>query len=416
MPRERERLTALLASLAVAFYAGRAVIQLLALRQEAGTGDFKVFYQAAVDLARGSDPYRSFLDVCHGDHWCLGGYIYPPLLALVLRPLTSLDAIGAQAVWTIASHAMLIAAALVTYATIRNHLPRGAGRIVLAAALFFLPLYQNLYSGSVGAPLVLLLAISAWAYVSGKNGWAGVVLGAGAVLRVTPAAIAPVMLRTRAEARRPVGVVALGAMVAGSFALLALITPFTIEYLTRVLPKISGTTAFYSNVSLPGVLLRLQLALFGRALPGSTLVGLVVAIAVLGITWWQALRLDGRPARAVAFAAFLAATSLVSSVTWNYHLVNELLVFALLLPWLDRGRRATGLAIVAYPLLWIYSDGVLAAIGLRPEGAVGTSAFLVITSLNAAGMLLLWLATLDVLRGLRRELVAPSRDPGVIDL
>ena len=165
IPAARERLGTLLVVVGGCLYALRAVIQLTALRTEIQTADFPVFYHAATDLAAGHDPYTSFLSQCPGYQWCLGGYIYPPLLAELLRPLTALDLLAADATWTVASHLMLLAAAGATYGAVRADLPRGSGRLLLAAALFFLPLYQNLYAGSVGAPLLLVLALSAWAYM-----------------------------------------------------------------------------------------------------------------------------------------------------------------------------------------------------------------------------------------------------------
>jgi hypothetical protein len=403
IPAARERLGNLLVAAGAALYALRAVAQLLALRVEVRTADFPVFYDAARALAAGRDPYQSFLAHCPGYRWCLGGYIYPPLLAEVFRPLTGLDVVAADAVWIMASHLMLAGAAWATYRAVRTDLPRGGGRLLLAASLFFLPLYQNLYAGSVGAPLLLLLALSAWAYVRAQDAAAGVALAAGAVLRLTPAAMAPLLLRCPSDLRRPAAAAA--ALAAGLVmtATLFALTPYTLEYVSAVLPRISAGTDFVSNVSLPGVLLRLQRAVFGGPLPGSGLVGVGLALGCLGWTWRSSFGIDGRPARAVAFAAFLAATSLVSSVTWNYHLVNELLVLALLLPWLGLGRHAGWMALLSYPLLWCYSDGILAAVGLHPAGPATVVAYLAVTSLNALGMGFLWLACLDVLAGIRQR-------------
>ena len=231
----------------------------------------------------------------------------------------------------------------------------------------------------------------------------GAGLGLGAVLRVTPAAMAPLLLRTRDDLRRPLGLLAAIGTGVLLMAALAVLTPYTIEYLVSVLPRISAGTEFVSNVSLPGVMLRLQLAFLGGRVPAAALLGTAVAVACLGWTWWRSFGIEGRGGRAAAFAAFLAATSLVSSVTWNYHLVNELLVLALLTPWLHVGRRATWMALSSYPLVWIYGDGVLAISRLSPVGPGPTLAYLLITSLNAIGMLLLWLACLDVLGGLRQR-------------
>lgn len=402
-PASRERVGTLLVAAGGSLYVLRAIAQLLNLRTEIATADFPVFFKAAVNLGAGRDPYALFLARCPGFQWCLGGYIYPPLLAEVLRPLTGLGVLGADTAWTIACHLMFAGAAYATYRAIGTDLPRGAGRLLLGASLFFLPLYQNLFSGSVGAPLLLLLALAAWALVARRDELAGAALAVGAVLRVTPLALGPVLVRRRADLRRPRGVAAMALVGLGLMGLLALATPYTFEYLVKVLPRISAGTDYPSNIALPGVLLRLQDAFFGGRLPGSGLFGSALAIGCMLLTWWWSRGLDGRAGRAAAFAAFLAATSLVSSVTWNYHLVNQLLVLALIAPWLGRARHATWMAVVSYPLLWVYSDGILAVSGLKPSGLVHGVEFLALTSLNAAGMLLLWLACLAVMSALRQE-------------
>ena len=121
-----------------------------------------------------------------------------------------------------------------------------------------------------------------------------------------------------------------------------------------------------------------------------------------GLTWLFSLSLEGSRQRAVVFAAFLAVTPIISSITWDHHLVTELLVLALLAPSVRPGTGPFWLAVVSYPLLWVprgVTDGMVSGLGLSfPEGPA-TLPFLVITGLNLVGMFLLWLACLGALGG-----------------
>ena len=63
--------------------------------------DFIHFYQAALAIRDGEDIYASFE----------GGYVYPPLFAVMLTPLSLLPMGWAGAVWAILNGAMIIAAA-----------------------------------------------------------------------------------------------------------------------------------------------------------------------------------------------------------------------------------------------------------------------------------------------------------------
>jgi hypothetical protein len=97
-----------------------------------------------------------------------------------------------------------------------------------------------------------------------------------------------------------------------------------------------------------------------------------------------------------------------SALTWNYHLINELLVYALLAPLLIVGTRAWWLAVASYPLLWLYGDGMLLTFGINRGSFLGAAAFLVVTSVNLVGAVLLWLASLDVLARLRADQPHPA--------
>ena len=140
-PAFRLRLATFAVALAALAYAVRAVVQMFAFESESPTWDFLQFYRAAVELGTGNNPYASFLSACPGDHWCQGGYIFPPLLAEVLRPFTLLAEPAAARVWLGLSHVLLVVTAVVMWRALRGLLTPAAGLFVVAAGLLFLPLY-----------------------------------------------------------------------------------------------------------------------------------------------------------------------------------------------------------------------------------------------------------------------------------
>jgi hypothetical protein len=296
---------------------------------------------------------------------------------------------------------------------VRAWLSPATRALLLVAAMFFLPVYKNFYFLQVGSLMLLVLAAAAWAFTRRRDAAAGAILGLATVLRITPIIQAPMLVRSRKDLRHPAGVAGLAVAVVLIMAALAVLTSSTLEYVSTVLPRLGQSTATLDNISLPGLVVRVAADLSAGA-PNATVlkvVSVALQLALLGLTWVFSLSLEGGRQRAVVFAAFLAVTPIISSITWDHHLVTELLVLALLAPSLRPSTGTFWLAVGSYPLLWVprgVTDGMVSALGLSfPEG-LATLPFLVITSLNLVGMFLLWLACLGALGGYRRAVAAVS--------
>jgi hypothetical protein len=245
-------------------------------------------------------------------------------------------------------------------------------------------------------------------------------LAVAAVMRVTPSLLVPVLLLPTPPSidrrhGRAAGIATVALVGMALLLLLLLVTPYTLEYFTRVLPAIGGGTSNLDNQSLPGVLSRaLELWFNAGDLPSA--VTLLVTVAFLVPTFALAARaLSRRPERStrgVAFAAFCAAMPIVSAITWQHHLVSELLVYALLAPVLlaaRNGRWMLGLTLASYPLMWVnrhLTDAISINTGLAAPCEWGYCAphgllvlpYLVVTGLNLIGMICLWSACLLALR------------------
>jgi hypothetical protein len=407
--RARTRLVLLSAAMAAFAYLLAAVLQLLTLRGTNLQFDFAQFYAAGAALNRGDDPYRPFLDACPGVHWCLGGYIYPPLLAELVRPLAALSLTSALRLWLLVSQACLVASTVVAARTLHGQAPPAALGLLLVAAVAFLPLHYSLYFGQVGLVLLALLTVTVCDLMRDRGmGGGGLAAGFAAVLRVSPVLVLPALWR------RPR---ALLVAVASALALLgglALLSPYTAEYFTAVLPRIGASTGILDNQAPQGLLLRAA-SLWGLPAPAGPAVTALIGLVFLAPTAWLGLRRDGElPWRGAAAAAFVAAMPLVSSLTWHHHLVIELLVYVALAPALALPSMgaARSLAVVSYPLLWVdrhFTDALAGALGLAQPTGWRIAPFLLVTGLNLLGMLCLWAAALSALRGLSQRPDAAGR-------
>ncbi len=408
-PRSRENLIVGATILATAGFVVQAVIQFAALGRSSLQYDYLPYFNAASALNHGGNPYSVFLQTC-GTEWCNVGYIYPPLLAEAFRPLALLPPHAGAYIWLALTYLFFAASVIVVDRSVGRSLSRGARSTLLLAALLFVPLYASFYFLQVNTLLLLILALAAWAYTRGQDGVAGAWFGFATVLRVTPLLQAPMLARRWRDLQRPSGPLAFGLVGLGLLALLTLLTGSTIDYLGSVLPRLGVSTATLDNQSLPGVLLRLQALTSLASVTSVKVLTLVLQLGLLAMTWWRSLGLEGRRQRAAVFAAFLAVTPIISSITWNHHLVTELLVLALLAPSMKVRSPAWWLALVSYPLLWMsrdVTDPLVTGLGLAFPSGFAILPFVVLTSVNLLGMLLLWLACLNLL-GTYRAAVEPA--------
>jgi hypothetical protein len=350
----------------------------------------------------------------------------------------------AATIWLLLTHLMVLGTACLLGRALRGLTTTTALATMLGAGLLFQPLFENFSYVQIGPLLLLLLASAAALHLGGgrlRNGWAGALIGLAAVIKVTPLLIAPALLPVGWAAgperwrRLRVGLAGIAGMIAATLALviaMLLFVPHTADFFNQVLPQIGGGTSAYENKSFPALVGRLDdwlvlLAPTGTAsAPDSKLVTVVgILVFVAPVLWLAARRVPvagrERPTRAAAFAAYIAAMPIVSTITWRHHLVISILAMALLLPalWPLAGppvsRVARWLLAASYPLTYIPQD-VAHHFALGPTGHVDPTILnavrvLLIEDLNLLGMVCLWLACVLALRGLGAGVAAPSRQP-----
>ena len=155
-------------------------------------GDFEHFYHAARAAAAGEDIYQS-----HSK-----GYIYPPLLATVLRPLAVLDLRPAQMVWAGVNLLTLAGIVLLTLRECRRRLGMPGDRLTLVVvtaltvAIGFEPLRQEIEEGQTDT-LVCLGMVLAMVWVERWPVLTGLALGFAANIKYQALIVLPYLLIRR---------------------------------------------------------------------------------------------------------------------------------------------------------------------------------------------------------------------------
>lgn len=117
-------------------------------------------------------------------------YMYPPTLAVALTPLTLLPPRAADAAWL-----AIVAASCLGLAYALSH---WLGLVPAALlVLGWVPTWDTFWLGQINAVIACLVALSIAAAAERKDRTAGVLLAAGALVKITPAFMLPALLPTR---------------------------------------------------------------------------------------------------------------------------------------------------------------------------------------------------------------------------
>ncbi len=372
-------------------YLWQAVIQPIFL--SGYLGDFQESYlRAAARIAQGLDPY----DLC-ATMGCAEPtgpqYVMPPLLAWMLQPLVGVDShvitVGAVIVLNV-SLALFI---WLTLAALRVADWQLAFLLVLVA-LGFEPVIGNIDEGQVNLVLLALSGVWFAAWVSDRW-WGGAALGAAVALKLIQGPVGVLLLWGRRWGM-------LGAAAATGLALWLIGVPqYLLDYLFKVLPAVSAGTGFFENHSPGGTITRLFDASTFFATRGSPpaarALTVLVAVAVLVITFVVLRRPSTSAGRALEAAAIVAATPLIASYSWGTHLALLLLPMFVLISWATGRRDWTVLALVATSWLLIGPVHKVLQV-LLVSGYANVLVLRVIAECGVLGVLALWIACLLAVR------------------
>ncbi|XVJ60552.1 MAG: DUF2029 domain-containing protein [Tepidisphaera sp.] len=177
---------------AVASYFAFRAFRGLPTEANPGKGDFEHFYHAARAMMLGQDIYASHTR----------GYIYPPLLAMLLRPLAGFDLRPAQLAWAGVNLLMVAGTVMLSLqiAVKRLGIPREKltfiGIAAVALILGFEPIRQEIEEGQTDT-IVALCLVGALAALDRKPLLAGVLIGLGANIKYQALVVVPYLLIRR---------------------------------------------------------------------------------------------------------------------------------------------------------------------------------------------------------------------------
>jgi hypothetical protein len=377
-----------------------------------GTFDFSFYYDVA--LALRDNPHANIYDprliqsVANAHHVFLGAgvYHYPPVLPILLIPLTLLSFIDAAHVWLIFDLLLSLAGAalLIDWGRRVWEPPtRDAARLFAVAALFLILMYQPLVQavrlGQATVLVFFLVVAAAWLVERGRPELAGVLLALAAWIKIYPLLlIAYYVLRRE---RRVTHGAALGGAIGFILALVVVGIPGVLA-MGGILPNGTTDSLNAQNEALARVPFWIATELGFGAGPivtalGYLLVVLValVFVAIVLLVWRVALSpgvsrlglITDRARNALeahGYAWALCTMVLVAPITWEHYDAWLLPAFVLVLGYAVRGRsrrdlngggtRSSWLALEYRKLLVALAVYALTMIDL-PFGYDGNTAF-----------------------------------------
>ena len=302
--------------------------------------DFNVYYVAAEALRfhHQANIYSvaTLTRVAHAHGACpslsIPGYIYPPLLAATLEPLTLLPCTSASAVWALLNAALWAAATILLAQVVARRWPRRhrlhAFMLVSLLSLGCWQAFDGLFLGQIHLVLFFGFALALW-LLDHQHPWvAGAVLGALTVVKVLPIVLVGYyLLRQRF---RVVG----GAALAGVALLVVMLAASSPATVGESLPAVFASMP---TLVTPGQNEALIVALPDHVgLLLAALIGVMFVVVTVRSRWWRGrggqknglsegasdgarARVSGDDLLGVGFA--LCTMLLISPLVWSFYLV-----------------------------------------------------------------------------------------------
>lgn len=334
---------------------GSFVLNRIASGDEMMHTDFETFWRSAVAFLAGGDIYHTDADLPN---------LNPPVLTLLMAPLGMLGFWAAYRLFVLVTVVLVVGSMALVAAELRVR--PAAAVTVTAAVLVSSPVLATLGLGQVYGLLMAGLAAATVLGRRGRTALEGVALGITVALKPSLAPVLLVPLVRRRWDTLGAGIAAGGlATVVGWVAAGPRSLPDWV-----VLVFTHQVQAYFDNASLPGAILRLTSdSGWGRPvveIPDGATIGLVVGLALIGLTVWLTRRPVAGPDTAIW--AMAGAALLASPLSWhNYLMVLMPGVLALV----AGGRWPVAALLLAlaligmeWPPAWYGPDGTASAVPL----------------------------------------------------
>ncbi|GAC1535168.1 MAG: hypothetical protein NVS2B7_04000 [Herpetosiphon sp.] len=300
-----------------------------------GAVDFAALFQGPHDAWHGQALYHlddirrnPFADI----------YKYPPFFALLMAPLTGMDATSAFRTWVVVQGAALLVGAGVIWYVAGAYARRWSTVWLILLLALFKPLTDSLRYGQPDALLFLLVALGFWA--SSRQRWVtfGIVIGIATAIKLYPAYL--LLLPLIRGRWRAVGGWGMGLAGCTLASIVALGPAVHLIYLRDVLPHSGGGTAWVENQTINGFLARFdsQATLALVPLRNPAIMAATYAAALAGtifVGWWCRRLPDD-----LAYGLVITTLLIVLPAAWFHYEVLLLLPLYLLFV---EGERTGGL-------------------------------------------------------------------------
>ena len=268
-------------------------------------------------------------------------YLYPPLLADSLVPISGIPPHTAATLWRFFNVGLIFLSLLALARMLKIPVLSGQFVLLVVAAYSFFPTYEALAVGQITIVMLALWAIAVVAYSEDAIALSAFVIAFATLLKITPLLVVPIFIILKD--RRWVAWYA--ASIAFLLVVLGAINGWhTLETSARVLAAVGGSVPAAQNKCISALLawiyygkfLSMQAAL---ALHPPRLLGIAEKVASFGfylvclfLVWRQRLDRDptaetrtspvpadrNRMAKVTAFAIFAMVTPTISPVSWRH--------------------------------------------------------------------------------------------------
>ena len=310
--------------------------------------DYASFHFAALAIHDGRSPYEINAIASIGAEFGLPGakpYIYPPLLAELLLPMSMLDLWPARVLWWLLNVASFAGSLLLLDRwlgdKIKGARDGGAARGLFAAAMaLFWPLRESQWMGQVNAIVLLMLVL--WWTQREKSPRAGAWLGFAMAIKMSPALLVLFVLSRRAWREAAIAASVGAGLVLGSCAVLGARGFAFFSSVTRGFLPGGHWYALNVPIDLPGnlSLAALSYALTGphddhlRLTRGAAMLQVALLVALLAVWGFRTLRSGAgdRSRDATGEGALAALTMLMiiaPTYAYEHHLAYATIAIAI---------------------------------------------------------------------------------------
>ncbi|GAC1307478.1 MAG: hypothetical protein NVSMB27_45480 [Ktedonobacteraceae bacterium] len=273
-------------------------------------------------------------------------FIYPPLLAVMLKPLSRLSFEAGYQLWKALSVSLLLAGVALALSLGGIHVTRRLS-LVLGVALFsYSPFTYDVLLGQTGTLLLFLLSASVWLMARGRTALSAFSFAFATLIKLTPVLAIPVLVLHRRWRWLACYVVWISGLLA--YSVWQSSWQIHRQFWQEVLPSIGCGASVCVNYSAVAFVQELFLGTVPDTMekaillpPHACNVSRLVALAIYG---WMLVRLyrrrsDANPVRDVIVMLLLGLA--ISPISWWHHFTVALLPFIYLIG--RNSRRQKGL-------------------------------------------------------------------------